>query len=530
MNRAEKALADIDNTDLIRRIWCKDHTVWSPDDSEISSSLGWLDVDSQIDGLVQYLKKLESFIQSSDVRHVVLLGMGGSSLGPRVLRDLLGTNLGCTDLIVLDSILPGVVKSVTDVIDVSKTIFIVSSKSGATAETNALYKYFRSIVVDILGEKSLGQRFFAITNKDTELETISRRDLFRDIFLAPSDVGGRYSVLTYFGMVPATFIGVDVAVLLGRAAVMQRSCGPEIPLRENPGAVLGALLGSMALEGRNKLTLVTSRSLDSFGMWVEQLISESTCKDGKGIVPITGEPFVSVDCYGTDRVFVYIRYDDDENDENDSKMAKIETSGHPVIRLNLSDAYDLGAEFYRWQFATSVIGALLGINPFSQPDVELSKDRTNVALTHNFKYGMPIDFKSSQSFKMILNKSRPNDYFAIMVFCEVTDKIKILVQKLRQLLLEKYGLPTTVGYAPGFLHSTGQMHKGGPNSGLFLQLIAERSEDIAIPDEPYTFGTLTDSQAIGDLGALSDLGRRVATVRLGLDPENQVLKLIKDIG
>ena len=530
MNGAEKALEYIENTDLVRRIWSKDHTVWSPDDSDISSSLGWLDVDSQIDGLVQYLKNLESFIQSSDARHVVLLGMGGSSLGPRVLRDMLATDAGSPNLIVLDSILPGLVKSVTDEIDVSKTIFIVSSKSGITAETNALYKYFRSIVVDVLGEKSSGKRFFAITNKDTELEAISRRDLFRDIFLVPPDVGGRYSVLTYFGMLPAALIGVDVDVFLGRAAVMQRHCGPEIPVRENPGARLAALLGSMASEGRNKLTLVTSRSLDSFGTWVEQLIAESICKDGRGIVPITGEPFVSVDCYGTDRVFVYIRYDDDENDQIDSEMAKIEAAGHPVIRSNLSDSYNLGAEFYRWQFATSVIGALLGVNPFSQPDVELSKERTNEALIHHSKYGTAPDTKSSQSFRMLLSKSRPNDYLAIMVFCEVTDEIKLSIRKLRLALLDKYGLATTVGYAPGFLHSTGQMHKGGPDSGLFLQLIADRYEDLAVPDEPYTFGTLTDSQAIGDSGVLSDLGRRVATVRLGFDPEKQVLKLIKDIG
>ena len=380
----ESAMADLQRRQVISRVWSGDHTVWKSDPTEITNRLGWLTVTDVMCEQAPVMDAFAKEVRDAGFRHVVLLGMGGSSLGPEVLRQTFGSAPGYPELIVLDSTVPAWVQSVAEAIDPVRTIFLVSSKSGSTTEPNMFYAYFRDFVEKAVGKEGAGQHFIAITDPGTPLEKMAKEQGFRRVFLNPSDIGGRYSVLSYFGLVPAVLIGLDVLKLLDRADWMREGTASCVPVHENPGAWLGVVMGVLAQQGRDKLTLVTSPSISSFGLWAEQLIAESTGKEGLGIVPVAGEPLMmklgSPIHYGDDRLFVYLRLDGDENDESDEAIQAIESSGQPVVRLDLRDKYDLGAEFFRWELATAVAGAIFSINPFDQPNLQAAKDMTDSVL------------------------------------------------------------------------------------------------------------------------------------------------------
>ncbi len=367
----------------------------------------------------------------------------------------------------------------------------------------------------------------AITDSGTSLEAMARESGFRRVFLNPEDIGGRYSVLSYFGLVPAALIGIDVAALLDRADCMREGSASCVPARDNPGAWLGATIATLSLGGRDKLTLVTSPSIASFGLWAEQLIAESTGKEGKGIVPIAGEPLVGPDHYGSDRLFVYLRVDGDSNADTDAATERLRSAGHPVVRLDLRDRYDLGAEFYRWEFAVAVAGAGLENNPFDQPNVQQAKDITDELLRDYVTSGQIPEVEPGRSLSELLSLRRDGDYLAITAFLRETPAANEALSKLRESIIVRYGIATTVGYGPRFLHSTGQLHKGGPDSGMFLQIVASNAADLPIPGRPYGFGLLAQAQALGDLRALTALGRRVARVRLG-DNDADALRALAD--
>lgn len=525
----DETLASLQRSELVNRIWRKEHTVWSTDPTEIADRLGWLTVVTQMHDEVPSLTAFADSVREQGFQHILLLGMGGSSLGPEVLRQTFGRSSGYPQLIVLDSTIPAWISAVDETIDPARTLFVVSSKSGTTIEVVSFYRYFRSLVERAIGSENAGNNFIAITDARTPLERLAAEQGFRRTFLNPGDIGGRYSVLSYFGLVPAALAGIDIALLLERADRMQDACGYTIPTRVNPGAWLGAAMGRLALEGRDKLTLVASPSISSLGLWIEQLIAESTGKDGRGIVPVTGEPLLTPDCYGNDRLFVYLRVDGDDNASIDAAVERLKSSGQPLIQLDLHDLYDLGSEFFRWQFATAVAGALLGIHPFDQPNVQQAKDLTASVLSEYTASGRLLQADNAGSLADLLNQAKPGDYLAITAYLHETPEMNRSLADLRRRVMERHRIATTLGYGPRYLHSTGQLHKGGANRGLFLQLTADHPLDIPIPGEPYTFAALADAQAIGDLRALRALGRRVAKVHLGSDSITGIRRLVSEI-
>ena len=525
----EATVADLQRRDVIGRIWRTDHTVWKPDPGEITNRLAWLTVSDTMSEEVSSLGAFAREVRESDFRHVVLLGMGGSSLGPEVLRQTFGSAPGYPELIVLDSTVPGRVRAVTECVDPGRTLFLVSSKSGGTIEPNSLYAHFRRLVEQATGKDEAGRNFVAVTDPGTSLGRLAREQEFRRTFLNPPDIGGRYSVLSYFGLVPAALMGTDIEELLYRADCMREGCVPFVPAHDNAGAWLGAAMGTLALQGRDKLTIVTSPSIGSFGLWAEQLIAESTGKEGKGVVPVAGEPLVATSSYGDDRLFVYLRLEGDDNSDIDAAIDAIESSGQPVVRLALRDKYDLGGEFFRWELATAVAGSVLGIHPFDQPNVQAAKDMTESVLQQFDTLGELPPADTAASVSQLLSVVRPGNYLAIMAYLRQTPELDCALSSLRREVVERYGVATTSGYGPRFLHSTGQLHKGGPPSGLFLQLTAEHGQDLAIPGQPYTFGVLANAQALGDLRALQGLGRRVARVHLGPDHADGIDKLAAEL-
>ena len=522
-------LWQLEADDVVGRIWRKDHTVWKPDPAEIEDRLGWLTVPQLMRREISALESFAQEIREAGYRHVVLLGMGGSSLGPEVLRCALGSAQGYPQLIVLDSTVPAVVQGVSDAIDPANTLFLVSSKSGSTIEPNCLYAHFRGLVDSACGQRA-GDNFIAVTDPGTVLERLGSEAGFRRTFLNPTDIGGRYSVLSYFGLVPAALLGIDTRTLLERAETMAQECGPGRPGSKNPGAWLGAAMAQMASEGRDKLTLVTSPSLQPFGLWIEQLLAESTGKEGKGIIPVVGEPHLSPEGYGEDRQFVYLRLEDDDNVESDDFALAIAEASHPLICIDLQDRYDLGAEFYRWEFATAIAGAVLGIHPFDQPDVQAAKDMTDAMLAHVQQTGELPAVQAETSFDQLLVGIQPDSYVAILAYCQQTPEVDASISLLRQRIAQRYGVATTAGYGPRYLHSTGQLHKGGPASGVYLLLTTDPEPDVPIPGRPYTFGQLAQAQAMGDLQALRAASRPVAWVRLDDDVVGSIDSLAASIG
>jgi transaldolase/glucose-6-phosphate isomerase len=490
-------LARFDQDDTIRRIWARDHTVWQPEPTEITDRLGWLTVHEVMHERCPELEEFAAQCAADGLTHAVLAGMGGSSLAPEVLRATFGVAPGMLDLAVLDTTHPDQILAVERGLDLGRTLFLIASKSGTTTETLSHFAYFWDKIRD-------GSRFVAITDPGTPLEALARDRGFRATFLNPPDIGGRYSALSYFGLVPAALIGAELDGLLDRAAEAAHACVPYVPLEDNPGAWLGALLGEAARAGRDKLTLVLDERVRAFGFWVEQLIAESTGKGGKGIVPVEGEDLGPPEVYGTDRLFVSVG-----EEKLHEALRPLAEAGQPIAHLNLEEPIELGREFFRWEFATAVAGAVLGINPFDQPNVQEAKDNTKRLLGAG-----EIPDPGFDDLGALLAQVRPGDYLAIQAYLPRGVAVERRLHAARMRLRDRLRVATTVGFGPRFLHSTGQLHKGGPDTGVFVQVVEPPEQDLPIPGQPYSFGTLLAAQAAGDLQSLRSHGRRVARVHL----------------
>jgi glucose-6-phosphate isomerase len=529
LSDVETKLAELEKKNIVARIWQKDHTVWKQDPAEITNRLGWLTVTDFMQEQVSALESFADDVQKAGFRYVVLLGMGGSSLSSEVLRQTFSTTQGFPELHVLDSTIPACVQAITDRIYPASTLFIVSSKSGTTIEVVSLFQYFRNLIESTVEKQGVGQNFITITDAGTSLARTAEEERFRHIFLNPTDIGGRYSVLSYFGLVPAALTGINIGALLDSAQRMKKTCAPDIPIQQNPGAWLGTLMGILALQGRDKLTLVTSPGISSFGLWVEQLIAESTGKEGKGIIPVVGEPLMESADYGTDRLFVYLRLQNDDNLAIDTAVEPIKASGQPVVILEMQDWYDLGTEFYRWEFATAVAGAILGINPFEQPDVQAAKQATQDMLDKFITSGSLPQVETASSPTDLLTGVKSGNYLAVLAYIQQTQEADRLLSEFRKQVVKKYRLATTLGYGPRYLHSTGQLHKGGPNTGRFLFITADHEKDVPIPGRPYNFGVLADAQALGDLQALQSLGRSVARIHSSKSDTPAISRLLSEL-
>ncbi len=513
-----------------RRFWKKDYTLWSPKQvSEISDRMGWLNLPEvmheQIDQLLGFARE----IKDEGFTHVVLLGMGGSSLAPEVFQRTFGNAAGYPELIVLDSTHPAAVRGIEGRIDLQRTLFLVSSKSGSTIEPLSFFRYFWSRIEQV-GQMA-SRHFVAITDPGTPLEKLAGERNFRRVFLATPDVGGRYSALTVFGLVPAALIGVDIKRVLDEAWTMAEACATAVPVPQNPGLCLGAALGELAVAGRDKLTFVAPPSLSALPSWLEQLVAESTGKQGKGEIPVAGETLAGPAAYGHDRVFAHFSITGEDDAATEAKLKSLEAAGHPHLCFRLSGKMDLGQEFFRWEVAVAALGSVLEINPFNQPDVELAKELARQAMAaHGSQKARikTVDVSATRlqdEFASWLKRARANSYIAIQAYLAPSDKLNGELHTLQDLLRNRTRLATSVGYGPRFLHSTGQLHKGGPNTGLFLQLIDEFDTDVAVPEADYTFGQLIRAQALGDYRALRQHRRKVLRVQLGSDAAAGLVRL-----
>jgi glucose-6-phosphate isomerase/transaldolase/glucose-6-phosphate isomerase len=510
----DTALSELEHTHAVERMWAHDPTLWKPnpaDDVELSNRLGWLSLPDDFLGRLDELERPARQAVADGMRHVVVCGMGGSSLAPEVFRQTLGSTSGHPELIVLDFTDPTLIRLVDRTIDPRRTLFLISSKSGGTIEVMSFLAHFWALT------QANGQQFYAITDPGTSLARLAEERHFRGAFLNPTEIGGRYSALSFFGLVPAALSGVDVRRLLEAARTEKALCGPDRPPRDNSGAMLGAFMGGLARVGRDKLTLLASPGLSSFGLWVEQLIAESTGKEGTGIIPVVGEPFGAPESYSRDRCFVALRLEGDDNRALDRTIDSLRGK-FPVIVRALRDTYELGAEMYCWEVATALAGALLHINPFDQPNVQESKDNTaRVLQAHqtDLPAGIRIQLEELSTF---LKQASPGDYVALQAYVTPLPEIEAKLQQLRARIRDDRKVATTLGFGPRFLHSTGQLHKGGPRSGVFVQMTYQPLEDVEIPGQPYTFGTLYAAQALGDLLSLHGRGLRVARIELGTNP------------
>ncbi len=522
----ERQLAAWAADDVVGRLWTKDHTVWSATQrAELTDRLGWLTLPDSMTAAVPQIRDLAVAEAERGTDHIVLLGMGGSSLAPSVFSALTTPHSGVPTLTVVDSTHPVAVDRAGGMIDPERTLFVLSSKSGTTTETRSLYEYFRDRFDGSDGK--LSARFVAVTDPGTPLGQLAVDHDFVRTFHADPEVGGRYSALSHFGLVPGALVGVDITRVLQGAARMAALCGQE-PV-ENPGAQLGAALGTLAKAGRDKLTFVTSGGLVQFAAWAEQLIAESTGKEGLGIVPVTGEELVGPDAYSADRVFVVLRQPDDHLARHtEDRIAALVGAGHPVIEIEIAGPDDLGAEFFRWEFAVALAGAVLGINPFDQPDVQLAKDLAREAMEQPNTQSQAATQRApvlasdgpslQQELATWLRLANADDYVSIQAYLGPSVELDALMHEARSFLQGTTRMATTVGYGPQFLHSTGQLHKGGPNTGLFLQLVSDSNlTEAPIPGTDYSFGALITAQAAGDRNALLRRGRRVVCVGLGAD-------------
>jgi len=552
----DDAMSRLRENKVVQRIWKHDHTVWREEPTEISNRLGWLNSPEQ---MLEAVPEIESFvaeIRDAGFTQALLLGMGGSSLAPEVFRKVFGVKEGYLDLGVLDSTDPEAVQFYARKFAPGKTLYIVSTKSGGTVETMSFMKYFYAQVKEKLNDQNPGDSFIAITDPGSGLENTAKSLDFRKIFLNDPDIGGRYSALSYFGLVPAALIGMDLTKLLERVATMVCNCeGCGCPVSGvNTGAFIGTTMGIMAKKGRDKLTLISSTKISHFGIWAEQLIAESTGKEGKGIFPVDGEVLTDVDIYTNDRLFVYLRLDED--DAYDNAIKSFQRAGHPVIQIDLTDLYDLGGEFFRWEFATALAGMFLRINPFDQPDVESAKVLAREMVASYQKEGsLPkIDATIQKGNLSIFTQDSVSDldgalqtffsklnigdkdglkrsYVAIQAYLYPSQKADEILQKIRTGIQKKYRVATSLGYGPRFLHSTGQLHKGDAGLGLFIQITADAHQDVSIPDnagEPnssITFGVLESAQALGDRQALLNAGRHVIGFHLREEPIQGLLQI-----
>jgi transaldolase/glucose-6-phosphate isomerase len=526
----------------MKRLWDRDATLWTGSDE--SNWLGWLDIVDEQLAQQDQLQKVAREVQSRGFEDVLLLGMGGSSLCPEVLRMTFGRIPHFPTLHVLDSTDPSQVKSFEHQIDIAKTLFIVSSKSGSTLEPNIFKQYFFERAKQSVGATKVGSHFIAITDPGSKMQQVAESDRFLHIFFGRPSIGGRYSALSNFGMVPAAVMGLDTKKFLSRAAEMQNACGASISVEENPGAVLGIILGSAATTGRDKVTIITSPGIADLGAWLEQLLAESTGKIGKGIIPVDREALGSPEVYGKDRVFAYVRLETEIDAAQEAKVTALQKAGQPVVRITMPDTYDLGAEFFRWEIATAVAGSIIGINAFNQPDVEASKVATRNLTSEYEKSGSlppekPVleandvklftDEKNAAELANAvsgdrslagylnahLNRIKPGDYFALLAYIQMNAEHEDGLQKIRNSVRDTKRVATCLGFGPRFLHSTGQAYKGGPNSGVFLQITCDDSVELPVPGQKYTFGVVKAAQARGDFQVLAERGRRALRVHLG---------------
>ncbi|UCC71434.1 MAG: bifunctional transaldolase/phosoglucose isomerase [Gemmatimonadota bacterium] len=550
--QVKATLADWQVTGKTRRLWARDASLWTASDE--SSWLGWLGItEDQLKTHLGRFQRISKVVKEEDISYALLLGMGGSSLCPEVLKMTFGTTEGYPELHVLDSTDPAQVKTFEEKVDLDRTLFIVSSKSGTTLEPNIFKDYFFDLVKQRVGDQA-GRKFIAITDPASRLQTVADADGFRRVFFGVSSIGGRYSALSDFGMVPAAIMGLDVHHLLDRAEEMVHACAGCVPAEENPGLVLGVILGVLGRKGRNKVTLITSPGIWDLGAWLEQLLAESTGKDGIALIPVDREALGAPDVYGDDRVFVYLRLADEVDTGQDADVARLEEAGQPVVRIEIHDRYDIGQEFFRWEFATAVAGSILGINPFNQPDVEASKVATR-ALTDEYERdgalpretpivegdGMKLfadednaadlsdavglDVSVAAYLEAHLNRIGAGDYCALLAYVEVNDEHLEELQAIRHLVRDKQRVATCLGFGPRFLHSTGQAYKGGPDTGVFLQITCDDRADLPVPGRKYSFGVVKAAQARGDFEVLAERGRRALRVHLGPDVSGGLHKL-----
>jgi len=546
----EAAAARLTAENVIARIWQKDATVWSasPEHAKIiGNSLGWLTVPEKTLARADELEAFAEEIRQAGFTHAVVLGMGGSSLCPEVLRQSFGHQKGYPELLVLDSTVPAAVAHIESQIKLATTLFLVASKSGSTTEPQMFERYFFGRVSELKGTKA-GENFVAITDPNTLLEAQAREQGYRKTWVNWPDIGGRYSALSLFGMVPFAVMGGRVREFLSRAVQAAEACRNH-QVGNNPGASLGALLGTLAGEKVDKLTLVAGKEIASLGLWIEQLVAESTGKEGKGIVPIAGEALAAPDAYGKDRLFVSISVGEADAQAS-AQLAALEKAGYTLAAQQLSGPLDLGATFFVWEFATAVAGAVMGIDAFDQPNVQESKDNTKRLLGEFVKHGaLPaqkplltegaIQLYSEDAalgatldaaITAHLAKVTAGDYVAITQYFVESAEVESLVQQLRLAVRAKTKAATTTGYGPRFLHSTGQLHKGGGNNGVFIQLTSADAKDVAIPREPFSFSVLKQAQSLGDLESLVTHGRRALRVELGADVASGLRRLIKAVG
>lgn len=527
-------LAGIEHADFGRRLWQRDPRLWSTKPAvqeNIANSLGWLDV---VDRVEKRLGEIDTFIRGvkgAGFKHAVHMGMGGSSLAPLVFQKMFAGSPGGVPVEILDSTDPHTILDLERRLPPAQTLFIVASKSGTTSEPNAFMEYFFQKVKAVKGARA-GENFVAVTDPGTSLVKTAEDRRFRHTFLNYADIGGRYSALSLFGLVPAALMGVDITAVLHRARTMLQASSADIPARDNPGLILGAVLGELARVGRDKITFLTQGSMTALAMWIEQLLAESTGKEGRGLVPVVGEPAGGPHVYGQDRLFVYIGMKASGANSLQRSAEVLQDAGHPVIRLEIEDRLDVGQEFLRWEIATAYAGAILGINPFDQPDVQESKEKTTALLeqlqaTGSLPTGGPTLAKGPIEFygdgnpespeKLVwdlFSRTGPGDYFCIQGFLPELAEVDEALEHIRVRVRDRLQIATTNGYGPRFLHSTGQLHKGGPNTGVFLQITSDDEEDADVPGTGYSFGALEKAQALGDLETLKGRGRRIVRAHL----------------
>ncbi|QDA60281.1 bifunctional transaldolase/phosoglucose isomerase [Hymenobacter jejuensis] len=533
----EAKLQELNHKNFTQGFWQKDAPLWTQDaeaQQSIRSFMGWLRVAETMVEAVPALEQFANDIKAAGFKHVVVMGMGGSTMAPIVFDKSFQQGENGLPMSILDTTDPGTVRQIEESVPLADTLFIVASKSGTTAEPLAFGDYFYAKLKELKGDKA-GENFVAITDPGSKFVTSATEQGYRHIFLNFPEVGGRFSALTYFGLVPAALLGINVGELLERAIRMMRACGAYGPVDQNPGVELGVALGVLATKGRDKLTFVVPDSLKDLGLWMEQLLAESTGKEGKGILPVAGEPLADLSLYGDDRVFAYIGYKNEPDTPNLEKLKVLADAGHPVITILMDEPLDLGAEFFRWEVATAVVGAVLGINPFDQPNVQAAKtatDRLMKTVEQEGKLPQPqaalsengVDFYTTSTgdtaaglLDAFFAQAKPGDYVSIQAYLTETPELNEAIDQLRAVLQRRLHVATTFGYGPRFLHSTGQYHKGGPNTGLFLQFTDDNVTDLPLPGRSYTFGTFQNAQAQGDLEALQSNDRRTLHVHLGHD-------------
>jgi transaldolase / glucose-6-phosphate isomerase len=537
-------IEDWKKNDKVKRMWAKDASLWTNTDE--SKWLGWLTIVAEQIAQHDKLKKVAADIEKAGFTHCVLLGMGGSSLCVEVFAKTYGHEPGRPQMHVLDSTDPAQIRTIEKNIDINKTIFIVASKSGSTLEPNIFKQFFYDLVTKAVGAAEAGKRFIATTDPGSHMQKVAEADHFRNIFYGVPSIGGRYSALSNFGMVPAAIQGVGIAKFLERAEEMVMGCGASVAADKNPGAILGAVLGTGQKLGRDKVTLFTSAGISDLGAWLEQLIAESSGKEGKGLIPVDREAIGASGVYGNDRIFVYVRLDGSSDAKLDADVDALEKAGQPVVRIGVADKYDLGQEFFRWEIAVAVACSIIGINAFNQPDVEASKIETRKLTDEYEKVGsLPAespffegngiklftDLKNTDALKQAvgsdaslvgylkahLNRLKAGDYLGLLAYIERNDAHQAQLQTVRHSIRDKKKVATCLGFGPRFLHSTGQAYKGGPNSGVFLQITCDDAADLAVPGQKYTFGIVKAAQARGDFQVLADRNRRALRVHLGAD-------------